>query len=127
MSPLAEAISRAVSELDDDRHTDGQELVDRLSGDIRIDTEAMVVDGAPAERLAELARERNADEIVVGSRGMGRFAAALGSVSHALLAHADHPVVVDRARPRTTHAKRRSTATAPSSLATTPRGRPGGR
>src|SRR5215212_7501731 len=50
--------------------------------------------GAPAEALAQLARETEAEEIVVGSRGTGRFAAALGSVSHALLAHADRPVVV---------------------------------
>src|SRR5690606_40097722 len=47
-----------------------------------------------AERLATLARKRDADEIVVGSRGLGRFVAALGSVSHALLEHADRPVVV---------------------------------
>jgi nucleotide-binding universal stress UspA family protein len=44
--------------------------------------------------LAALADERRAHEIVVGSRGLGRFAAALGSVSHALLEHARHPVVV---------------------------------
>jgi nucleotide-binding universal stress UspA family protein len=94
MSPLSDAISRAVTELDDARRAAGQELVDRLAGDLRVDTETHVVDGPPAARLAELARESDAEEIVVGSRGMGRFAAALGSVSHALLAHADRPVVV---------------------------------
>ena len=52
------------------------------------------MEGFPAERLSELARASGAEEIIVGSRGLGRFAAALGSVSHALLEHADHPVVV---------------------------------
>ncbi len=94
MPPLSDAISRAVSELDDERRAAGQQLVDRLAADSGVDTETRVVDGAPAERLAELAREADAGEIVVGSRGMGRFAAALGSVSHALLARADRPVVV---------------------------------
>lgn len=92
--PLSDAISRAVSELDDERHAAARELVDRLAGDAGVETQARVVDGAPAESLAELAREADAEEIVVGSRGMGRFAAALGSVSHALLAYADRPVVV---------------------------------
>jgi nucleotide-binding universal stress UspA family protein len=94
VTPLLDAIARAVDQLDDDRHAAAQELVDRLAGDVGVETETRVVDGAPAEALAEVARETDADEIVVGSRGMGRFAAALGSVSHALLAHADHPVVV---------------------------------
>lgn len=94
MSPLSDAIARTIGELDEERRAAGQELVDRLAGDVAVDTETRVLDGTPAERLAELAREIHADEIVVGSRGLGRFAAALGSVSHALLAHADHPVVV---------------------------------
>lgn len=94
MPPPADAISRMMSELDEQRHAAAQELVDRPAGDAGVDTEAIVVDGQPAQRLAELARERGADEIVIGSRGMGRFAAALGSVSHALLTHADVPVVV---------------------------------
>ena len=94
MTPLSDAISRAVSALEDERHAAGRQLVDRLAADAGVDTETRIVDGAPAERLAELARETDAEEIVVGSRGMGRFAAALGSVSHALLAHAERPVVV---------------------------------
>ena len=53
-----------------------------------------MLEGSAANRLAELARERRADEIVVGSRGRGRFTAALGSVSHALVQQADRPVVV---------------------------------
>ena len=50
---------------------------------------------APAEdALVAVAQRREADEIVVGSRGLGRFAAAIGSVAHALLHEADRPVVV---------------------------------
>ena len=94
VAPLASAISGEVSELNDERSTLARELVDRLAGDLAVDSEAVVVDGFAPERLAALADEREADEIVVGSRGLGRFAAALGSVSHALLEHARHPVVV---------------------------------
>ena len=43
----------------------------------------------------ELARELDADEIAVGSRGFGALrAAALGSTSHALLHETDRPVLV---------------------------------
>jgi nucleotide-binding universal stress UspA family protein len=70
------------------------QLVNQLVGAYAEGAEPVVVEGSPAERLAQLARERDATEIVVGSRGLGRFSAALGSVSHALLQHADHPVVV---------------------------------
>lgn len=60
--------------------------------DVEFETELMA--GSPADAIAEVARVRDADEIVVGSRGFGRVRAAMGSVSHALLHDADRPVVV---------------------------------
>lgn len=65
---------------------------ERIAGDTPIETE--VIEGPPARSLADLARDREADEIVVGSRGFGRWRGALGSVSHALLHEADRPVAV---------------------------------
>ena len=51
--------------------------------------------GVPAERLADLADEEDADLIVVGSRGRGAFKAAfLGSVSSALVGVARCPVLI---------------------------------
>jgi nucleotide-binding universal stress UspA family protein len=94
IAPLSDAIPRAVGELDYELHAAGRELVERLAGEVAVDTETRVADGAPEGGLVEVARESGAVEIVVGSRSLGRFAAALGSVSHALLAHADRPVVV---------------------------------
>lgn len=91
---LPEAINRALEGTDDARRDIARQLVDQLSALADADATPEVLDGRPAEALAELARERHADEIVVGSRGMGRFAAALGSVAHGLLGHADRPVVV---------------------------------
>jgi nucleotide-binding universal stress UspA family protein len=94
VTPISDAFGRGVSGLRSERREAAQELVDRLAGTVAVDTETRVLEGDPAERMAQLARESGANEIVVGSRGTGRIAAALGSVSHALLAHADHPVVV---------------------------------
>jgi nucleotide-binding universal stress UspA family protein len=51
--------------------------------------------GIPAERLADLADEEEAELIVVGSRGRGAFKAAfLGSVSMDLIGVARCPVLV---------------------------------
>jgi nucleotide-binding universal stress UspA family protein len=94
LSPLPAAVVGSLDDLDRDRRTDAQARVELLAADASVRTESMLLEGNPAERLAGLARERDADEIVVGSRGLGRFSAALGSVSHALIAHADRPVVV---------------------------------
>src|ERR1700753_2079040 len=48
-----------------------------------------------AETLLAEADRVNAGAIVVGSRGLGGFGSVLlGSVSHALLQHADRPVVI---------------------------------
>ena len=60
--------------------------------DDRLETE--LIGGSPAEAIAEVARVRDADEIVVGARGLSRARALLGSVSNELLHVADRPVVV---------------------------------
>ena len=61
-------------------------------GDATVEPE--VIEGDPAEALLRIARSRDAREIVVGSRGLGRFRSLLGSTSHALLEQADRPVVI---------------------------------
>ncbi|HEY7453792.1 MAG TPA: universal stress protein [Thermoleophilaceae bacterium] len=74
----------------------GRELLDELEADASLPpgTELELLEGPPAEAVARAAMVRDADEIVVGSRGLGRFRGAFGSVSHALLHEADRPVVV---------------------------------
>jgi len=60
-----------------------------------VNVEVEVVEGDPAERILELARIRNVDLIVVGSRKLGALAGALlGSVSREILRHADRPVLI---------------------------------
>jgi nucleotide-binding universal stress UspA family protein len=55
------------------------------------------LEGNPAERIVERARELGSDVIVVGTRGLGPFKSALmGSVSTAVVHHADRPVLVAR-------------------------------
>jgi nucleotide-binding universal stress UspA family protein len=53
-----------------------------------------VLEGPPAEVLIRVAAVRDADEIVVGSRGLGRLRGALGSVSQEVLREAARPVLV---------------------------------
>jgi nucleotide-binding universal stress UspA family protein len=59
-----------------------------------VKVEAELVDGPAPEALAEVAKLRDAEEIAVGSRGLGWFRGALGSVSRRVLRIADRPVVV---------------------------------
>ena len=66
---------------------DGNALLDR-------DFELELAAGPAAKAIAKVAVDRDADEIVVGSRGFGMVRSALGSVSHELLREADRPVVV---------------------------------
>ena len=54
----------------------------------------MSLETPAAQAIVNVAQNEQAAEIVVGSRGLGRFRAALGSVSHAVLHEADRPVVV---------------------------------
>ncbi len=62
-----------------------------------VEVETLVVERGPAEALAELADEREADMIVVGSHGERPIAAAvLGSTPHKLLHLSHRPVLVVR-------------------------------
>jgi nucleotide-binding universal stress UspA family protein len=75
----------------------GRRVLDEAKGALPDDTAAdfRLVEGPPARALVELARELDADELAVGSRGFGAFrGAALGSTSHALLHEADRPVLI---------------------------------
>jgi len=59
-----------------------------------IDWERSLVLGPPAGSICEIAADRDADEIIVGTRGVGRFRGLLGSLAHDVLHRADRPVLV---------------------------------
>ena len=74
-------------------HT-GQRLLAQAAAGVA-DAEKRVAIGFPAERLASIADEENAELIVVGSRGRGAFKSAfLGSVSKSLVGFARCPVLI---------------------------------
>lgn len=59
-----------------------------------IEWEGELIGGPPARSIADVAKVRGADEIVIGTRGFGRVRALLGSVAHELIHLADCPVTV---------------------------------
>ena len=60
-----------------------------------IEADAEILEGDPCDELVSLADNRDADMIIVGSRGYGPLAGAvLGSVSRSVSQHANRPVVV---------------------------------
>lgn len=80
----------------DQEHQRGTQLLkdalDRLPDGVDSSTE--LIDGPAADAIVKVADTRDADAIFVGSRGLGRVRAVLGSVSHDVLHLADCPVVV---------------------------------
>jgi nucleotide-binding universal stress UspA family protein len=56
--------------------------------------ESELIGGPPARSIADVAKVRGADEIIIGTRGFGRVRALLGSVAHELIHLADCPVTV---------------------------------
>jgi nucleotide-binding universal stress UspA family protein len=84
--------------LPDDHRSRGEAMLEALprAGDPLRTTnfETELLGGPPAEAITAVAEARHADEIVVGSRGLSRGRAALGSVSHDVLHRATVPVVV---------------------------------
>lgn len=82
-----------------DRQAHGQAVLDDLlleGNDEMADVEyeAELLGGPPAQAIVDVARVQDADEIVLGGRGLSRARAALGSVSHEVLHLADRPVTV---------------------------------
>ena len=79
---------------------EAQRMLEQTAADLTarhpgLTVEVRQVAGGPAAALIE--ESRRADLVVVGSRGVGGFAGLLlGSVSQALLRHADSPVAVVR-------------------------------
>jgi nucleotide-binding universal stress UspA family protein len=80
----------------DEQEEAGRRLLEQIAAEAGLeDAERRVAVGFPAERLADLADEEDAELIVVGSRGRGRFKAAfLGSVSNSLVGVARCPVLI---------------------------------
>jgi nucleotide-binding universal stress UspA family protein len=82
---------------------EGRKLIERLPGEIgaldAVEWHAEILASHPAKAIADVAAAREADEIVVGSRGFGRARALLGSASHELihLAHCPVTVIPERA------------------------------
>ncbi len=75
----------------------GAGLLERVAAadEVISDAEQRLLIGDPAEQLAELAEQEDAELLVVGSRGRGPFKSAfLGSVSHDVIGLAPCPVVV---------------------------------
>lgn len=80
------------------RHTIGEAIETAMAAGIECDGE--IFEGDPAAEIVSLADNRHVDLIVVGSRGNGALAGALlGSVSRAVVQHADVPVLVAKHRP----------------------------
>jgi nucleotide-binding universal stress UspA family protein len=76
-----EAIERMLAEQTDDAYRDVDETVERL-GRAGFHCDGDVVRGQPEISLLDAIRERDADLVVVGTRGKGSFLGiALGSVS----------------------------------------------
>jgi nucleotide-binding universal stress UspA family protein len=83
----------------EERRVNGRELLASVLARCRevaadISCEIELVEGPSADALLAVASDRNAAEIVVGSRGTGRSWTPIGSVSRQLLSVADRPVVV---------------------------------
>lgn len=84
-------LDQIVADLARDKAEHGVELA-RASG---FDAAARVARGKAWEAICEVAEELDAEPIVIGSRGLGRAQSALlGSVSSAVIAHANRAVLV---------------------------------
>ena len=79
----------------------GQEVLDKFTpilNERSINYEVILDFEKPGEYICAVAKDKNADAIVLGTLGMGKIRRTiLGSVSNYVLNHADCPVLVCRA------------------------------
>jgi nucleotide-binding universal stress UspA family protein len=80
----------------DEEHKHGSQLLEEAAAQLpeTVDCSTELLEGPAADAIVNVAEARHADAIVVGSRGLGRVRAVLGSVSHDVLHLAGCPVVV---------------------------------
>jgi nucleotide-binding universal stress UspA family protein len=84
------------------RHVNvGRQIANRAMEELKdsgVDVDTEVLQGPPAEAILRVTEARQADLIVMGTRGHGELTSLLlGSVSHRVLAHTHVPVMVVRA------------------------------
>ena len=66
-------------------------------GEIPAEIHTELIEGDPAEAIIEVAKTRDSNVIVMGSRGLGRLAGlVLGSTSQKVVSHAPCPVLIVR-------------------------------
>jgi nucleotide-binding universal stress UspA family protein len=84
----------------DARLADAQEILQKaveIVGDTLAEIHTELIEGDAAESIIEVARTRNTDLIVMGSRGLGRLAGlVLGSTSQKVVSLAPCPVLIVR-------------------------------
>jgi nucleotide-binding universal stress UspA family protein len=73
-----------------------QKAVDAV-GDVPVEVHTELIEGDPAEAIIEVAKTRESDVIVMGSRGLGRLKGmVLGSTGQKVVSHAPCPVLIVR-------------------------------
>jgi nucleotide-binding universal stress UspA family protein len=89
--------------LEDAVHEQAEDFVDEAEKQLKglcsgkeLNVTKMVVCGAPDQQLIEIAKDWNADLIIVGSHGRGFWGRLLGSVSTGVIHHAPCSVLVVR-------------------------------
>lgn len=66
-------------------------------GELPCEIHTEIIEGDPASAIIEVAKVRQSDVIVMGSRGLGRLAGLLlGSTSQKVVSHAPCPVLIVR-------------------------------
>ncbi len=80
------------------QHAEAKAIVDDVAKDlVGVQVETQVVEGIPANVLAQLSAEPEVDMVVIGHRGVGRLTRLLiGSVANKMVQLAAKPVLIVR-------------------------------